>query len=96
MNKEETEKYIKCRICGKPALKNSVICSDRCAKIRLKRLEIMDKYAHPNGCDNCWGDLHQGCSEQCKKEFRESAEFGQDLWSLMHLILTPTEGDIKR
>ena len=86
MNKEIKEKYIKCRICGKPALKNSVICSDKCAKIRLKRLEIMDKYAHPNGYNNCWGDLHQGCTEQCRREFEKYGELGEDLMDLIDLL----------
>jgi hypothetical protein len=22
----------------------------------------------PKGCDNCWGDLYQGCSEECKRD----------------------------
>jgi len=83
--KEEVEKYIKCEICEKPALKNSVICSNKCSKIRLKRLEIMDKYAHPNGCENCWGDLHQGCAVQCQREFQRYGELGQDLWELIKL-----------
>ena len=85
MKKAIKEKYIKCEICRKPALKNSVICSDKCAKIRLKRLEIMNKYAHPNGCENCWGDLHQGCTEQCEKELDKYGELGQDLRDLINL-----------
>ncbi len=78
-------KYIKCEICNKPALENVVICSERCGKIRLKRLEIMDKYAHPNGCDNCWGDLHQGCTDQCRREFDKYGELGKDLMDLINL-----------
>ena len=82
----EREQYIKCGVCGKPALKNSVICSERCKKIRLKLFELGDKYFPTHGCENCWGDLHQGCTEQCRREFRESLKFGQDLWSLVKLF----------
>ena len=82
----EREKYIKCGVCGSPAMKNSVICSDRCAKIRLKMFELDKKYFPTHGCENCWGDLGKGCTEQCRREFRESKEFGQDLWSLVRLF----------
>lgn len=79
---------MKCEICNIeiPKEKNSVVCSDKCQEIRLLIFKIGDKYFPTNGCDNCWGDLHQGCSEQCRKEFRESLKFGQDLWSIIHLI----------
>lgn len=84
---------MKCEICKKEVSieRNSVVCSDKCSAIHKKILEFIDKYFPVYGCDNCWGDLHIGCSEQCKKEFRELSEFGQDLWSLVRLILTPTD-----
>lgn len=79
---------MKCEVCKKnDALKNVVICSDRCEKIRQALFDLGKKYFPTNGCDNCWGDLHHGCSEQCKKEFSESLRFGQDLWKLTRLIL---------
>ncbi len=86
---KKREKYIECEICGKPvpASKNLVICSDKCSRIRLKKLEIMDKYAHPNGCDNCWGDLYQGCTKECNREFQKYRELGQDLVDLIELII---------
>jgi len=77
---------IKCEICGKTPMKNSVICSEKCKAVRLRIMEIGNKYFPTYGCDNCWGDLHEGCTEQCKKEFRESGEFGKDLWSIIRLI----------
>jgi len=77
---------MKCVICKKEAMENSVICSDKCAKIRLKLFELDNKYFPTHGCDNCWGDLHQGCTEKCRREFDESRKFGKDLWSLVHLI----------
>lgn len=76
---------MKCEICKKEIkLHNSVVCSGRCKEIRKRIFELGDKYFPTKGCDNCWGDLHQGCSEQCKKEFGESLKFGRDLWDLIH------------
>jgi len=49
-------------------------------------LDLGNKYFPTHGCDNCWGDLHVGCTEQCQKEFREHGEFMMDLWSLIRLI----------
>lgn len=78
---------MKCEVCNKPALPNLVICSDHCRDIRQKVFDLDRKYFPTNGCDNCRGDLHQGCSDQCRREFRESLEFGKDLWSLVRLAL---------
>jgi len=79
---------MKCEICNSeiPKDKNSVVCSEICSSIRTKMIKIKRKYFPTNGCQNCWGDLHQGCSEQCKKEFREASIFNKDLWSLIRLI----------
>ena len=79
---------MKCEICHTEVdkEKNSVVCSDKCLEIRSKIFELIDKYFPTNGCDNCWGDLHGVCTEQCQKEFRESLEFGKDLWSLINII----------
>lgn len=79
---------MKCDVCKAeiPRERNSVVCSDKCSNIRKRIFELDRKYFPTHGCDNCWGDLHRGCTEQCKKEFRESREFGQDLWSLVRLM----------
>jgi hypothetical protein len=82
---------IKCAVCGNEALTNKVICSDHCAKIRLKIFSLIDKYFPTHGCDNCLGDLGRGCSDQCKKEFREAGNFSKDLWLLVNLVLTDGE-----
>jgi hypothetical protein len=72
-----------CEICNKEVtLNNSVVCSEKCASIRSKIMEIRNKYFPTNGCDNCRGDLHQGCSEQCNREFEASLKFGTDLMFL--------------
>lgn len=81
-----------CEVCQKKeAQKNLVICSDYCGEVRKAIFELDRKYFPTNGCDNCLGDLHNGCSEQCNKEFRESLAFGTDLWKLARLIMdSPT------
>ena len=85
---------MKCVICGKEAMKNKVICSEKCSDVRRKLFELGDKYFPTRGCDNCWGDLHHGCTEQCRKEFREASDFCKDLWSLVRLIY-PSEQNKK-
>jgi len=79
---------MKCEICHEEIQdrKNSVVCSEKCNQIRLKVYEIIQKHKPTNGCDNCWGDLHQGCTEQCKKEGKEAFELAQDIWKLVRLI----------
>ena len=34
--------------------------------------KLKHKYTPTNGCDNCWCDLHQGCSEKCKEKWISS------------------------
>ena len=80
---------MKCEVCKKEAMKNSIVCSDHCAEIRLKIIELDNKYFPTNGCDNCWGDLHNGCSQRCRNEFSQSLKFGRDLWDLTRLIILP-------
>jgi hypothetical protein len=76
-----------CQICGKQASENSVVCSDECQNIRLAIFELINEVTPTNGCDNCWGDLHQGCTEQCKGEFERLSEFSEKLWSLVKQFL---------
>lgn len=90
MTNQSTEEIFKneqCDVCGKKRMKNIVVCSDRCADIHLLAYQLSDKYFPTNGCDNCWGDLHHGCSEKCKQEFRDSLKHGQDVWRLVHFIM---------
>jgi len=75
-----------CDVCDKERAENIIVCSDNCAKVRQMIFDLTDEYFPTNGCDNCWGDLHQDCSSQCKKEFRESFKFGTKLWELVHFI----------
>ena len=80
-----------CDVCGKPRMKNSIVCSNHCQQVRLKLFEIERKYFPTNGCDNCLGDLHHGCSDKCNREFREALKFGKDLWSLIRVIYPKIE-----
>ena len=83
----------KCEICGKPPMKNSIVCSEKCQEVRLKRHEILNKYTPTHGCDNCRSDAHVGCTEECEAEFRKMGELSDDLWKLIGLVvdsLNPT------
>ena len=78
---------MKCEVCKKEIeLHNSVVCSDKCGEARKKIFEITDKYFPTYGCDNCWGDLCQGCSQKCKNERGARFKLSKDLWDLIHLI----------
>ena len=79
---------MKCEICyvELPPMHNSVVCSDKCSAIRKHILQMSRKYAPTPGCANCRGDLHQGCTEECKKEFQVYGEFFEDARELMRLL----------
>lgn len=80
---------MKCEICKtEETLKNKVICSEGCGEIRQMIFDLEEKYFPCNGCDNCWGDLHNGCSAQCRKEMEDNLEFGTDLWKLVQFIIS--------
>ena len=77
---------MKCQICRiNESEENKMVCSDRCNKIRLEIIRLSDKYTPTNGCNNCWGDLRQGCTEECKAEFKKSAQFISELYSLIRI-----------
>jgi hypothetical protein len=79
---------MKCEVCRKELLmdSNHIVCSDDCRKIRTEIYRIIDKYKPCNGCENCRGDLHLVCSDKCRSEFKESGEFGKELWGIVSLI----------
>ena len=76
----------KCGVCKRKAKENLVVCSDECQKVRLEMSRLSEKYSPTKGCENCWGDLHQGCTRRCKKEFRESRKLYEDMRSLVELV----------
>ena len=77
---------MKCQVCQvRDAQVKSIVCSTRCNNIRLEILRLTDKYTPTYGCENCWGDLGQGCTEQCKSEFRAGHEFAKELYALIRL-----------
>jgi hypothetical protein len=84
---------MKCQVCLNEILPelNSLVCSDRCAAIRLKVHELIDKYTPTPGCDNCRGDLYRGCTDKCQREFAAAGKFGTDLWGLVRMSLEGTE-----
>lgn len=79
---------MKCSTCkvneAKPGI---IVCSDVCDKIRLTVNRLIDICTPTPGCDNCHGDLYKGCTEKCKKEFRESNAFAKELWLLVRTEL---------
>jgi hypothetical protein len=77
---------MKCQVCKtKEAEPRSTVCSDRCFEIRSMISRLQDKYTPTHGCDNCWGDLHQECTKECKEEFEKSSEFVKELYNLIRL-----------
>ena len=76
---------MKCQICKIKETSNSIVCSDRCNEIRLTIIKLSNTYTPTNGCKNCWGELRQGCSEECKKEFKKAAEFISELYSIVNI-----------
>jgi len=77
---------MKCVVCKKEYEKNgSIVCSENCQNIRLEINRLLDKYTPTNGCENCWGDLHQGCTVECKLEFKKARDFAVELYELIRL-----------
>ena len=37
--------------------------------------EFKKEYFPTDGCDNCWGDLYQGCTAECREQGRKSQAF---------------------
>lgn len=75
-----------CQICREERNNNYVICDNpACSAKRDKLIEILRKYTPTRGCENCLADLHQGCSDQCKAEFRLAGELSRDLWELIRI-----------
>lgn len=79
---------MKCPICEiKETEPNSIVCSDTCNQKRLTIIRLIDKYTPTNGCDNCWGDLGQGCNKKCKEEFKDAHKFVKELYSLARSLM---------
>lgn len=75
-----------CAVCRlRNAEKNSIVCSDKCNEIRLRIIQLTSKYTPTNGCNNCGGDLHQGCTNKCKEEFKVAGGFVKELYGLVRM-----------
>ena len=72
-----------CVACGKETRQDMLVCSEQCEAVRYKVLELADTYCPTKGCENCWGDLHQGCSVRCRHDFEDYAQFVKQLWALL-------------
>lgn len=42
--------------------------------LRQKLKDAGFKFPKKNGCANCWGDLHQGCDNDCGQEYDPTLE----------------------
>ena len=83
---------MKCQVCKKnDAKKNSIVCSEDCQKIRLGIHKLLEKYTPAHGCENCWGDLHQGCTDKCKEEIKNGCEFAVELYDIVRLAFSEVE-----
>ena len=47
--------------------------------LKLTSVKIANKYAQANGCDNCWGDLHQGCTAECTASMKKWGQCIEDI-----------------
>lgn len=78
------ESIMKCQVCKtKEAKRNSIVCGDTCRNTMLEIIGLSNKYTPTNGCDNCLGDLHQGCTIRCRMESKWADEFVSDLYALV-------------
>ena len=79
---------MKCQVCKiKESELNSIVCGDKCNNARLEIIRLSNKYTPINGCDNCWGDLGQGCTNKCKDKFKKSSDFVNELYNLVRGVL---------
>ena len=77
---------MKCQVCRiKEAETLSIVCSDRCDKIRLKIIELSDRYTPTPGCENCHGDLGVGCTTECINQFQAARSLISELYSLVRI-----------
>ena len=83
----------RCEVCNKTAKRNSVVCSEKCQRVRLHLHNMINEYFPTHGCSNCWGDLGTGCTEQCKKETSQAYRFSRDLWYLIAIIYQREENN---
>ena len=77
---------MKCQVCKiREAEPTVVVCSADCSEIRLMINRLVDVYAPTHGCENCWGDLNIGCTEQCRREFIHAGNLSHDLYLLVRM-----------
>jgi hypothetical protein len=78
---------MKCYVCKiKEAKSGSTVCSERCHEISLLIRRLADICTPTPGCENCLGDLHQGCTDKCRSEFKLSYYFVSELYKLVRTV----------
>ena len=77
-----------CEICKiRKANDNVVTCSKKCSDVRILIIRTVNEFAPCNGCDNCWGDLGAGCTQQCREEFARARKLTNILFELARINL---------
>ena len=58
-------------------------------ELRQELVGLAYKYIElPSGCDNCWGDLHLSCTDDCRASSREHNEKIMDFVKTMYALLS--------
>lgn len=76
----------------KEILKSLPLRSDWDDKVRHL---IIKSFAPTNGCENCWGDLHEGCSAKCKMEFETARNLAEALTKLTDKVREEREEGVR-
>ena len=52
----------------------------------IRRLQSL--LSLPSGCENCWADLHQGCSDACRQSSRQYHEKRKTIADEINALVT--------
>ena len=69
---DEGTAYYMCAKCKNPSDTGKGLAMSK-TPLQIAR-EIVSRYVPDKGCDNCLGDLHQGCTDECKANWKLSNE----------------------
>lgn len=78
---------MRCEVCSGEAKENSVICSERCERIRFYLITLITDLAPTDGCSNCWGDNYAGCTDECQGQFKRLGQISRELWNVVHSVM---------
>lgn len=71
--KNVSGKMAQCEKCSALSRINETTPEDARINLQIAR-KVVSKYVLDKGCENCWGDLHQGCTDECKANWKLSNE----------------------